>query len=306
MQDNRLLHWLSTRGITPNVIELFNITIDQHYEMGECIRIPIEDTGKSKYRRDPEQNIKPKYTSDAGLKASLYGWLQAKEHESVLVTEGELDTLVAWSNNVPAVSSSAGALTFNDEWIEWLSTKEVTLCFDNDHTGAEGMIKILMRLPQAKVVLIPQRPNIKDLTDYMQYGGNLHELLKTARHYTSLEQVKDERAARVSVFESVLFHDEYIEKLEPKVVPNSYEYPKKDNSKKEVAKTYPIGNLLKFQQKKACCIWHNEKTPSLTYYPKTNSVYCFGCGKHGDAIDVYRTINDCDFKTAVTELNKLV
>lgn len=306
MQDNRLLNWLSTRGISPNIIELFNITTHEHYEFGECLRIPIEDTGLSKYRRDPAYDIKPKYTSDKGLKATLYGWSQAKSHSTILVTEGELDTLVAWSNNIPAISSTAGARTFNEEWFELLKDKDITLCFDNDDTGAEGMVRILQGMPQAKVVLIPQRPNIKDLTDYLQHGGNIHELLKTAKSYTSVEQVREERAARVSVFESVLFHDEYIDKLTPKVMPNSRPIVARDNSDKERAKTYPIDNLIKFQHKQACCIWHNEKTPSMTYYPKTNSVYCFGCGKHGDVIDVYRELHGCDFKTAVSELKKLI
>lgn len=305
MQDNRLLHWLQTRGVSSSVIEIFNIKITDHWEMGECIKIPINDTGLAKYRRDPAQDVRPKYIADKGLKATLFGWDKAKESKNILVTEGELDALVAWSNNIPAVSSTAGALTFNEEWIEWLQTKEVTLCFDNDKTGAEGMVKILKQLPQVKVVLIPQRPHIKDLTDYVQYGGDIHGLLKTARHYQDIEQVKDERADRVSVFESVIFHDEYIEVFTPKVVPNSY-YKAKDDTKIERAKSYPISNLIDFKHKKACCIWHNEKTPSLAFYPKTNSVYCFGCGKSGDAIDVFRQIHGCTFKQAVEELNKLV
>lgn len=305
MQENKLLHWLSARGVSPSVIELFNITVSEHRDFGECIRIPVTSDGLSKYRRNPDHNIKPKYTADMGLKATLYGWELAKSHSQILVTEGELDTLVGWSNNIASVSSTAGALTFLDEWIELLKNKEVFLCFDNDATGADGMVRILQRLPQAKVVLIPQRPNIKDLTDYVQYGGDINELIKTAKVYTSIEDVKNERAARVSVFESVLFHDAYIEALEPKVIPNSRPNAAKDDSKKEIAKCYPIENLIEFKHKKACCIWHNEKTPSMAYYPKTNSVYCFGCGKYGDAIDVYRQLHGCDFKTAVAELRKL-
>jgi len=306
MQDNRLLNWLLTRGISDNVIELFNITTYKHKDFGECLRIPVTKDGLCKYRRDYEHNIKPKYTADYGLKASLFGWEQAKSNKTILVTEGELDSLVAWSNNIPAVSSTAGANTFTDEWISWLQDKEVLLCFDNDEAGADGMINIIKRLPTAKVVLIPQRPNIKDLTDYVQYGGNIHELLKTAKSYTSLEQVKEERAARISIFESVIFHDAYINALEPKVMPNSRPVANKDNTDKEIAKSYPIDNLIEFKQKKACCIWHNEKTPSLNYYPNTNSVYCFGCGKYGDAIDVYRAIHNCDFKQAVSDLKKLI
>lgn len=305
MQDNRLINWLVTRGVSESVIESFNIKTYNHFEMGECISIPINDTGLSKYRRDPVQDIKPKYIADKGLKATLYGWNKAQSYNTILITEGELDTLVAWSNNIPAVSSTAGALTFTDEWIEWLKSKNVILCFDNDKTGADGMVKILMRLPQAKVILIPQRPNIKDITDYVQCGGNLNELLKTARQYTSLEQIKDERSARISVFESVIFHDEYIDALTPKVIPNS-RYVAKNNSDLERVKVYPISKLIDFNKKQASCIWHNDTTPSLHFYEKTNTVYCFGCGKHGDVLDVYRTIHNCSFKDALSDLKKLI
>lgn len=33
-----------------------------------------------------------------------------------------------------------------------------------------------------------------------------------------------------------------------------------------------------------CCPFHEDKTPSLQLYPRTNSYHCFGCGKTGDVI----------------------
>ena len=68
------------------------------------------------------------------------------------------------------------------------------------------------------------------------------------------------------------------------------------------AKEYPIDSLLHFAQGKAPCVFHNEKTGSMHYYRENNRVFCFGCGKAGDAIDVYKTLNNCSFVEAVNNL----
>ncbi len=47
------------------------------------------------------------------------------------------------------------------------------------------------------------------------------------------------------------------------------------------------------------CPFHNEKTPSFTVYPDTNSFYCFGCGAGGDVISFIRRIDNLDYVEAV-------
>ena len=47
------------------------------------------------------------------------------------------------------------------------------------------------------------------------------------------------------------------------------------------------------------CPFHNEKTPSFTVYPETNSYYCFGCGAGGEVISFIRNIENLDFVDAV-------
>lgn len=47
------------------------------------------------------------------------------------------------------------------------------------------------------------------------------------------------------------------------------------------------------------CPFHNEKTPSFTVYPETNSFYCFGCGAGGDAVRFLRNIENLDYIDAV-------
>ena len=47
------------------------------------------------------------------------------------------------------------------------------------------------------------------------------------------------------------------------------------------------------------CPFHNEKTPSFTVYPQTQSFYCFGCGAGGDAITFIKKIENLDYVDAV-------
>lgn len=56
----------------------------------------------------------------------------------------------------------------------------------------------------------------------------------------------------------------------------------------------------------APCPIHNEKTPSFIWFKSDNHFHCFGCGAHGDVIDLYRKQNNCGFREAIQELNKMV
>ncbi|MBQ7740665.1 MAG: DNA primase [Eubacterium sp.] len=47
------------------------------------------------------------------------------------------------------------------------------------------------------------------------------------------------------------------------------------------------------------CPFHNEKTPSFTLYPDTQSFYCFGCGAGGDAVGFIKRIENLDYIDAV-------
>lgn len=50
------------------------------------------------------------------------------------------------------------------------------------------------------------------------------------------------------------------------------------------------------------CPFHNEKTPSFTVYPETQSFYCFGCGAGGDAVTFIKKIENLDYIDAVKML----
>ncbi|MDG2002629.1 MAG: DNA primase [Novosphingobium sp.] len=53
---------------------------------------------------------------------------------------------------------------------------------------------------------------------------------------------------------------------------------------------------------KACCPFHNEKTPSFTVNDEKGFYHCFGCGAHGDAIRWMTDQRGLSFIDAVKEL----
>ena len=53
---------------------------------------------------------------------------------------------------------------------------------------------------------------------------------------------------------------------------------------------------------KACCPFHNEKTPSFTVSHDKQFYHCFGCGVHGSAIGFLMEYAHMDFVEAVEEL----
>lgn len=313
MQDN-ILQWLISRGITKETIDLFNIHTTNHPIMGEdTIVIPVHNPDGSfafnKYRRSPfnEHPKLPKYSYDKGSRTSLFGshLLPNKgqtELTNIVITEGELDTLVLHSRNIQAVSSTGGAMSWQDEFTDLLAGYDVTLCFDNDDPGAQGMVKTLRSLPHAKVVFIPETPGVKDITDFLARGGDFHALLRTAFKPTDLATVEADRQHRTSQWLPVRFHDAYIKEHTP--LPQKTHTHDYDTPEKERAKAYPCDKILEFTRRKALCPVHNEKTPSLNYYPKTNTCFCFGCSRYFDSIALYQAVHECDFKTALKALSK--
>ena len=55
---------------------------------------------------------------------------------------------------------------------------------------------------------------------------------------------------------------------------------------------------------KACCPFHDERTPSFTLNPDKGLYKCFGCGAGGDVIKLYRELANATFAEAVEALVK--
>ena len=54
------------------------------------------------------------------------------------------------------------------------------------------------------------------------------------------------------------------------------------------------------------CPFHNDHNPSFNVNDMENYWFCFTCEKGGSVVDFWITLKDCDFQTAVRELNELI
>jgi len=78
----------------------------------------------------------------------------------------------------------------------------------------------------------------------------------------------------------------------------------------DVAREYRCSDIVEVQKREngrswCACVFHNEKTPSMCIYEKSNSFYCFGCGKSGDSIDLAMFVFNLDFVNVVRKLSHI-
>ena len=73
----------------------------------------------------------------------------------------------------------------------------------------------------------------------------------------------------------------------------------------EIIKSYMTNEIKKTGTTfKACCPFHEEKTPSFTITPERGMFKCFGCGEGGDAISFVMKHEHYSFYEAITDIAK--
>jgi DNA primase len=178
--------YLNDRSITDELIAYAKLGWFQN-----SIIIPIFNKNGEKafikFRKDPfSTDDQPKYRLQPGAEACLYGYDSlAEDPEYIVICEGEFDRLVLIGNGIPAITSTAGAGTFKNEWLEELrGIKKIYLCFDRDTAGIKATSKITAEIykkfPDVEVYQInfPDDMEGKDVTDYFStYKGDADQFL---------------------------------------------------------------------------------------------------------------------------------
>lgn len=130
-----------------------------------------------KLRQDPFlPSDGPKYMGTGGDAAIFNAEVLKDKPDQLVICEGEFDCLVLRAFGIPAISSTAGALTFKDEWIEQLtSVRHLYICFDNDEAGEKGANELVKKLSEAlpstsilQISLPHEVGEHGDITDYFK------------------------------------------------------------------------------------------------------------------------------------------
>ena len=226
----------------------------------------------------------PKMLSEVGSGVELYGWeTLARKPYRIVICEGEFDRLVLEANGIPAVTSTAGANVFLQDWAPYFEPiRRIYICFDRDKAGARGAETVKAVLPRAKIVTLPAEVGEKgDVTDYFVRLGrdraDFEILLATAAVANDDDEDDEDPDAEP---------DDPPKNRPPavhKAVARRAERLKRSLSLDRVVRRYtdlkPSGNRLLGR-----CPFHDDDEPSFTVYPATDTYFCFGCSAHGDVI----------------------
>ena len=290
--SDEIRDYLGSRGISDDVINAQQIGWG-----GWRITIPIRNrSGEVSFfklaRAPQDRSDSVKMLTTPGSSAELYGW----EHvhpgtERLIVCEGEFDRLVLESYGFPAVTSTAGALTFRREWADALrAIPTLYICFDHDAGGHAGATRVARMLAQARIVNLPDEVGDGgDVTDFfVRLGRTPDDLQNLLERATSLSEHM--RAGSTGTL-GVATTREEINELKARV--------RLESVVARYVELKPKGSALV-----ARCPFHDDTEPSLVVYSETQTFYCFGCRAYGDVVTYLMRAGRLTFRETLDALRR--
>ena len=130
----------------------------------------------------------------------LYPASSLELEDTIVIQEGEWDTLLQLSKGIPAITPTAGAGSWSKDWTSLFDGKKVYICFDVDQAGLQGASNTADKLyGTASEVYIIRLPlsgekGDNDISDYYNEHGydveEFRELMSKAQRYEPREVQK--------------------------------------------------------------------------------------------------------------------
>ena len=197
------------RGLSDKVIDFYGIGYAERHQNikdlpyrkhKDCFTFPIFKEKKLVNVRyhTRKKNVEIKdLPYQTGLEYATWLYPESElEKETLCLLEGELDTLCAISQGLPAITVTGGAGTWKPEFTKRFKSKVVYIIFDCDVAGRQGAEKIAQELSQVareiKIIdLDPERQDGYDLTNWFvtdeKSKEELLKLIKTSPVYVRLD-----------------------------------------------------------------------------------------------------------------------
>lgn len=137
------------------------------------ITIPIYDIkGNLLYCRYRHLEGTTKFTNDKGAHPALFAIHKVKKLDTVVLCEGEPDTMRLWQAGIPAVTGTSGVKTFSEKLAAPLAEKEVLIVLDNDDAGFSAVEKYyeVLKKVKAKPRIVSLPTDYKDVCEYFTAG----------------------------------------------------------------------------------------------------------------------------------------
>jgi len=127
----------------------------------------------------------------------LYRWrelIDADSNTTVFIAEGEKDTNRLWDSGLVATNNSGGAKKWESHYGNQLLNRDVVVLPDNDQPGLEHGQQVALMLQgkarSVKVLCLPNLPpNGGDVSDWLDQGGSVEELVRLANNTSKWESV---------------------------------------------------------------------------------------------------------------------
>ncbi len=246
-----------------------------------------------KLRQDPRDG-NGKITYPKGIEAQLFG-VYAGSEDTQIICEGELDALAFISEGYFALTSTHGAGTFKEEWIDedLRKPKDIYVCFDNDDAGKKGSLRVLKMLEKVglrnihEITLPPEVGDGGDVTDYLtklnmpvnelfnSYAKDYPERIDSSQFepFTAKElsealeiTIKNDNENKVITFLCQL--SAYTEDTQFNVSFNSPSSTGKSYIALEVSKLFPDEDVIKLGNCSKTAFFHEQGT----YNKETNEI----------------------------------
>ena len=293
----------------------------ENYTIGECCYDYIDAEGillfqvirfyPKRFMQRKLENGKWIYKLN-GVRRVLYRLPEVIEADVVFVVEGEKDvntlrhalTYVKDDGFKYAVTTCCGGSgAWKEEYNGFFKCKYVIIIPDNDEPGmklarnvASGIFSIAKAV---KIIKLPYPDNAKDISDWLSQGSTVKELFEICDSIHSLTE-EDIKQFNVKPQKKTLTCQDHGKGFERK------NYRGVDKDMIELATSYPISKIIDVDEKgMAHCVSIDHEDTVRSMDTRRNFMFCYGCGFHGNVIDLARIKWNVSFTSAVHMLCEL-